>query len=222
MKPFTLFRKALCASVLLCASLLAPAGGLITPEAASVVHANPGKNAGARGKQLATLQSYLLTDAVTVGLDPGQDDDWKSDSIGAGLRVWADAINDSPFRLAPQGQKPMIVVKFVDSIDSGGDVQGQVEATRLLRWGSSVSYKIEGTLLVRKTTGRRDLRPDELTEVVAHELGHLLGLDDAGECVGLMGPFVPGHPRMKPSKEELNAVIEYRSELRDAIAKLGK
>ncbi|HVT13759.1 MAG TPA: hypothetical protein VHE55_15950 [Fimbriimonadaceae bacterium] len=215
-------RNALFASILLCASLLASAGGLITPEAANVVRFNPGKSAGARGKQLATLESYLLADTVTVGLDPNDDADWKADSIDAGMQVWANALADSPFRLSRPGEKPMIVVKFVDSIDSGGDVQGQVEATRMLHWGASVSYQINGTLLVRRTTGRRDLRPDELTEVVAHELGHLLGLDDARECVGLMGPFVSGHPRLKPSKEEVDAVVSYRKELRAAIAKLEK
>ncbi|HWA82358.1 MAG TPA: hypothetical protein VG820_02920 [Fimbriimonadaceae bacterium] len=222
MKFPTSLRKALVASLLLCASLLASADGLIAAEAANVVRFNPGRNAGARGKQLATLESYLLSNSVTVGLDPSDDADWKADSIDAGLRVWADALSDSPFRIAKPGQKPMIVVKFVDSIDSGGDVQGQVEATRTLHWGSSVSYQINGTLLVRRTTGRRDLRPDELTEVVAHELGHLLGLDDAQECVGLMGPFVSGRPRLKPSKEEVDAVVNYREELRSAIAKLDK
>jgi hypothetical protein len=193
---------------------------LISAEAANVIRMKPASTTGARGKQLATLHSYLLTDTVTVGLDPDDERDWKEDSISQGLKIWADAIDDSPFRLARRGEKPMIVVRFVDSIDRGGDVQGQVEATRMLHWGSTISYKIEGTLLVRSTTGRRDLDNDELSEVVAHELGHLLGLNDASDCVGLMGPFVPGRPRLKPSREEQRAVIDYRAQLREAIAKL--
>lgn len=222
MKPLSHFRKALTATALICAALLAPASGLISQEAANVIHASIGRSSGARGKQLATLQSYLLTNPVTVGLDPSEESDWKSDSIGRGIQIWSESISDSPFVLASSGQTPMIRVKFVNSIQSGGDVQGQVEATRMLHWGTSVSYKIEGTLLVRRTTGRRELREDELTEVIAHELGHLLGLDDAEECIGLMGPFVPGRPRMKPSHEEVNAVANYRVELRDAIAKLNR
>ncbi len=220
MKPLSPFRKALATSFFACAALLAPASGLISAEAANIIRVNPGKSAGARGKQLATLHSYLLTQSVTVGLDPSDNADWKAGSIQNGVQIWSDALPDSPFVMARQGQRPMIVVKFVNSIDSGGDVQGQVEATRFLHWGSSVSYKIEGTLLVRKSTGRRELREDELSEVVAHELGHLLGLDDADDCVGLMGPFVPGRARIKPSKAELNAVLDYREQLRDAIARL--
>lgn len=220
MKQLSPFRRAFTATALLCAALLAPASGLISAEAANVIRMKPASTTGARGKQLATLHSYLLTDTVTVGLDPDDERDWKEDSISQGLKIWADAIDDSPFRLARRGEKPMIVVRFVDSIDRGGDVQGQVEATRMLHWGSTISYKIEGTLLVRSTTGRRDLDNDELSEVVAHELGHLLGLNDASDCVGLMGPFVPGRPRLKPSREEQRAVIDYRAQLREAIAKL--
>jgi hypothetical protein len=222
MKQLSQLRKAFAATALLCAALFAPASGLISAEAANVIRMKPGNTSGARGKQLATLHSYLLTNAVTVGLDPSDERDERAGSIARGVRIWDDAIPDSPFVLARPGEKPMITVKFVKAIDRGGDVQGQVEATRMLHWGSSVSYKIEGTLLVRSVTGRRDLDDDELSEVIAHELGHLLGLDDAEECVGLMGPFVPGRPRMKPSKEEQNAVLEYRDQLRDAIAKLQK
>jgi len=221
MKSTTLSLRAVATSILLCAFLLTRADGLISSEAASVVRTNAGKSPGARGKQLATLQSYLLTQTVTVGLDPSEEADSKAICIERGVHIWNESLTDSPFALARPGQKPMIVVKFVNSIDPGGDVQGQVEATRLLHWGSSVSYKIEGVLLVRRTTGRRELREDEMTQVVAHELGHLLGLDDAEDCVGLMGPFVPGHPRLKPSREEVGAVVDYRLQLRDAIAKLS-
>jgi hypothetical protein len=224
MKPLSPFRKAVAAGILVCTALLAPASGLISEEAASVVHMNPGASAGARGKQLATLHSYLFTQSVTVGLDPNDSRDWKADTIARGIQVWSDCLTDNPFTLAASGTRPMIVVKFVDNINaqSGGDIQGQIEATRFLHWGTSVSYKIEGTLLVRRTTGRRDLRDDELTEVVAHELGHLLGLDDVDECIGLMGPFVPGRARMAPTKREVSAVVRYREQLRDAIAKLNR
>lgn len=222
MKQLPQIRKAFAATALLCAALFAPASGLISAEAANVIRMKPGNTSGARGKQLATLHSYLLTNAVTVGLDPSDYRDEKANSIDRGIDIWSSAIPDSPFVAARPGEKPMITVKFVRAIDKGGDVQGQVEATRMLHWGSSVSYKIEGTLLVRSTTGRRDLDEDELSEVVAHELGHLLGLDDANDCVGLMGPFVPGRPRLKPSKEEQAAVLQYRDQLRDAIARLTK
>lgn len=222
MKPLSPFRKALAATVLLCTSLLAPASDLISEEAASVVRFAIGRTRDARGKQLATLQSYLLSEQVTVGFDPRDTSDPRMESVRKGIQVWADALPDSPFVLARTGEKPMVVVRFVNSITGGGDIQGQIEATRYLRWGNRSSYKIEATMLVRQTTGRRNMRDDEITEVVAHELGHLLGLDDAEECLGLMGPFVPGRARLKPSREELDAVLDYRDQLRVAIAKLNE
>lgn len=221
MKLLSNFRKALAAVILLCAAIFVPASGLISDEASNVIRMQSPRTAGARGKQLATLRSYLLTDKVTVGLDPDEPSSWGTSSIARGIQVWADALADSPFVLAAPGEKPMVVVRFVDSIDGTGDIQGQVEATRMLHWGSSVGYKIEGVLQVCRSTGRRDLREDELTEVVAHELGHLIGLADVNECVGLMGPFVPGRPRLRPSREELDAVLGYRDQLRAAIARLN-
>jgi hypothetical protein len=220
MMPHTPFSKAVATTLLCCAFLVVQATGLINSEAAGVVRIDPGKSAGARGRQLATLQSYLLPEAVTVGLDPEDASDWKAASIERGLRVWSDALPDSPFVLAQPGQKPMIVIHFVDSINSDGDIQGQVETRRVLHWGTSVSYQIEGNVQVRKRAGRHELQEDELTEVIAHELGHVLGLDDAQGCVGLMGPFVPGHARLKPSTEEVGAVMTFRSQLRDAITRL--
>ncbi len=220
MKPPTLSLKALVAASLLCVSLAVSANDLISAEAASVIHSTVGRSGGAKGKQLATLQSYLLTDAVTVGLDPSDGPNWKTEGIDRAIKVWSNALSDSPFQLVARGKKPMVIVRFVDDIESDGDIQGQVEATRSLHWGSSVGYRIEATLLVRRTSGRHELDEDEITQVVSHELGHLLGLDDAEQCVGLMGPFVPGHPRLKPSKDEIGAVVEYRQQLRDAIAKL--
>ena len=216
-----MIRRGLVAAGLLCASLLAPANGLISPEAQNVVRGLPLSNSNPRGKQLATLQSYLLKDPVTVGVAPGESNEpWKKQAIANGISVWADAIPDSPFVLAKDGEKPMIVVRFVRGIGASGDVQGQVEATRYLRWGSNtVSYRIEATLQVKMTTGQRNLQDDEVTEVIAHELGHVLGLDDNPECVGLMGPFVPDHARPAPSREEIRAVMQYRDQLRDAIAK---
>ncbi len=219
MKPITPIRKALTTALFLCAALLAPASDLISAEAANVIRNLP--TDGGKGKRLAMLESYLLNSRVTVGLDPSDKSDGKVTGIARGIRIWEDALPDSPFVLARPGEKPMITVKFVNSIDSGGDVQGQIEATRYLRWGSTVSYKITGTMLVRVNTGRRPLREDEITEVVAHELGHVLGLDDAEDCVGLMGPFVPGRARLRPSDDELQAVVQYRDQLREAIARVN-
>ncbi|HTQ08540.1 MAG TPA: hypothetical protein VMI31_00570 [Fimbriimonadaceae bacterium] len=221
MKSYTPLLAGGLTAALLCISWTASAGGgVISAEAASVVHARPANSSDARGRQLATLESYLMADTVTVGLAPGDQTGWQANSIQRGIRIWADSIPDCPFTLVDPGQKPMIVVKFVNSIESGGDIQGQVEAIRSLRWGASVSYKISGTLLVRLNTGNHELKEDELSEVVAHELGHVLGLDDATDCVGLMGPFVPGRPRLAPSKGEVKAVEDYRAQLRQEIAKL--
>lgn len=221
MKPLSPFRKAIVAGAIVSLALLAPASGLISAEAENIIHLGPSRTAGERGKQLATLQSYLLSNPVTVGIEPGTSPGGQGNAIRDGLAVWSDALGDSPFVEAQPGTKPMVVIKFVRNIRGPGDIQGQVEATRYLKWGPVVGYRLEATMLVKETTGDRDLTNEELVEVVAHELGHLLGLDDANRCDGLMGPFVAGSPRTKPSRAEVDAVVAYRRQLRAAIDRLN-
>src|SRR5579862_3117374 len=104
MKPTTPFQKAVAAALLFCLPLSALADGLISAEASEVVHAAPAKTPSARGRQLATLESYLLADSVTVGLDPKQESCWQANSIKRGIKIWSDALSDSPFTLAQPGQ----------------------------------------------------------------------------------------------------------------------
>ena len=125
MKPITPYFKAVLAAAILVVCVIAQAAGgsgLISAEASEVVRANPGKSSDARGRQLAILQSYLFTQPVTVGLDPDAASDPQAESIVRGVKIWSDALPDCPFELAKAGEKPMIVVRFVDSIASGGDV----------------------------------------------------------------------------------------------------
>jgi hypothetical protein len=216
MMSLSRYRKALAATSLSLCAILSLAGGRLNSEAAGVLRLKDPTSS----KQLATLQSYLMTDKVTVGIIG---DDQHLAAVQRGLAVWDEAISDSPFVMAGPGEKPMISVRFVNTIssDDGGDTQGQIEATRYLHWGTNVSYKLEANLQVCHLAGRRELRDDEITEVVAHELGHILGLDDADDCSGLMGYFVPGRPRMKPTEDERKSVIRYRAQLREAISRVS-
>ena len=94
-----------------------------------------------------------------------------------------------------------------------------------LRWAE---HDLDGAIAsnerVRETIeGAAKVSDDDKRDVLLHywwDRAYLL-LDDAEDCVGLMGPFLPGSPRLKPSKQEVEAVIGYRQELRDAIAKLN-
>jgi hypothetical protein len=172
---------------------------------------------------LAKLEALLMVDPVTVGIDRtsacGSSNQYDKD-VARGLGIWHSALNDSPFVLAKDSSaRPTVLIKFVKSIDNqGGDLQGMIEAEHEFKWnGSQHTSKLVGTMYVVYRTGNRNLSHDEVSEVVAHELGHLLGLTDADTTTGLMGPFVAGAPRLAPSGSELDAVQQFRQQVRDEI-----
>jgi len=173
---------------------------------------------------LAKLESLLMVEPVTVGIDsdslPADCPSFR-DGVQKGLGIWHDALNDDPFVSAESVKKrPMVLIKFVKDMDAeGGDLQGMIEAEHEFKWSSSFhTSKLVSTMYVVYRTEGRNLSQLEVAEVVAHELGHLLGLTDAYAPKGLMGPFVAGAPRLAPSNVELEAVREFRQTVKDAIA----
>jgi hypothetical protein len=175
---------------------------------------------------LAKLESLLMDKSVTVGIDKSTLNNAPanfSKAVEHGINIWRDALPDSPYVLGDNTTKrPIVLVKFVKTIDNeGGDLQGMIEAEHEFRWtGSTHTNILNSTMYIVTKTEGRYLTENEVAEVTAHELGHLLGLTDASAPKGLMGPFVAGEPRLAPSSSELDAVNEFRQMVRDEIAKI--
>ena len=175
---------------------------------------------------LAKLESLLMTQSVTVGIDKSTlipTEPQFAKGVAHGIDIWRNALADSPYVAnAESAKRPMVLVKLVKSIDvEGGDLQGMIEAEHEFKWtGSSHTNTLVSTMYIVVKTDGRYLSESEVAEVTAHELGHLLGLTDANAPKGLMGPFVSGEPRLAPSTTELEAVNGFRQMVRDEIAKV--
>ncbi len=185
------------------------------------------RNAGQRDYQpaLAKLESLLMAEAVPIAIDEGSlpaDAKGYEGSVEKGIQIWRDALPDCPYRIAKVKERPAVLVKFVKQLDErGGDLQGMIRARHEFRWsGTDHTSTLTSTLYVVYKCDGRNLSHSEASEVVAHELGHLLGLTDAPDAVGLMGPFVAGQPRLQPSTAELQALKQFRGRVRDEIDKI--
>ncbi len=167
---------------------------------------------------LATLDSLLMSNGVTVSLESSSA---MESAVGRGLQVWNSVLGERIFRQYPAGDAAEVTVRFVRSLETRGEnVQGFVEASRSLSWTSdSHAYKLKATIYVRDNAEGRMLRPDEISSVVAHEAGHLLGLADVDRDDCLMGPMTLGRPQMGPTSAEIDAVAGYRGLVRRSYPK---
>ena len=175
---------------------------------------------------LAKLESLLMVDAVTIGIDTQslpKDAKGYSDSVEKGISIWCDALPDCPYRMVKDPKvHPAVLVKFVKTLDErGADLQGMIKAQHEFRWtGTKHTSTLNCTLYVVYRCEGRNLTHTEAAEVVGHELGHLLGLGDADVEDGLMGPFIQGKPRLRPSEAELEALVQLRQTVRAEIDKI--
>lgn len=174
--------------------------------------------AGDVRRGLAILDSLVMSDGVSVALE---EPSAMEPAVARGLETWNAALGERPFRLRPAGADADVTVRFVRSLaERGEDVQGFVEASRELSWSRSYhSYRLRATIYVCDNVEGRPLRAEEVTSVVAHEAGHLLGLADVAREDRLMGPMVVGYPQPGPAPEETDAVRAYRTLVRRSYPK---
>ncbi len=191
---------------------------LINHDAMATYHAAVSE--GNRVKAAAMIKGLLLG-TVTIGIDkstlPPKDFEFQ-DGIRNAVDIWNAQMDESPFRLVKGDQKPDILVRFVDRIDDADHAQGLIQAERHFFWkGSTATARTDGTVSIRSTSLGQLMSEDEVTRVMTHELGHLLGLDDDHDGTGAMSDFVPGPGIRTPSRQEVEDVLQFRSMLKDAL-----
>jgi hypothetical protein len=203
----------------MCAAFCAFAQASLSSDTINLL--NSARSEAERGeiaRAQAALGCLLMPHGLTIGMEaPGA----MSRAVSHAVQVWGERLEDCPFHFTTS-RNPELKVRFVDGIEGGGDVQGQVRLQRYVRWGSGgAAYHVRGTILICEQVEGRSLNSREVSAVVEHELGHVLGLDDAPEPGQLMGPFVPGEPVDGPTDDEVAKVSDLRSMVRKDLADMA-
>lgn len=167
----------------------------------------------------------LLIQQVSVAVDlptlPPKQKGYES-AVQEGMRRWNTALGDTVFVQAHDAATADIVVSFVDTVASGDDQQGGLSAQKRVAWNhGKVFASITGDLAIRNFAGDRAISLAEIEAVTAHELGHLLGLDDEHEGSGIMSDFVPDR-QYEISTDELNAVRLFRGKVEQALTVMNQ
>lgn len=178
--------------------------------------------AGERGRAVAWLRGILLLDGVKV---IAQDRRLEA-ACKSAIETWKREVSDSPFQTANSANT--LKVSFMSRRESRergnpAHVQGKLEVSRRLEYTkTSGNMIVEGVITVRPNADGKALTTNQLTQVVAHELGHLLGLDDMPGGEGLMGPFRVGKTVTSPTASEVYAVMRFRRLAWKALLALDK
>jgi hypothetical protein len=141
-----------------------------------------------------------------------------ANGIDRGFKLWQDALGeDFPFRLTYEARgKPPLTLNVVDRIDDDYHQMGEMLLTRRVSW-SKRSHKgeIDGYIKISKySRPGRVLTAEEITHIVAHELGHAFGLNDCDNVREIMGPVLLGRPFARLTEQEVRRVRQTREAVR--------
>ena len=169
----------------------------------------------------AGLSALGVHKKVSIGMDVDSISDGPVEAyrqaISRAIRSWNSWLGTSTFVWTRPETKPDIQIRFVDRITSShqGDLLGQLNIHReILTDGTGTDYFLSGEIQAIQFYKGRILSEVEMTEIVTHELGHLLGLEDHDKPEGIMGMYQSGNPRTVISYLELESLQIYRETIR--------
>ncbi len=144
---------------------------------------------------------------------PGYVSSEQMTALNEAARMWETALDDSiRFTMAAPGQG-QVSIRFSESVSYAG-VHSMARATwsrQLVSYGwDSYGSQTTASIEVRSRLNGLPCSLPVLRHALAHELGHVLGLDDSRTLGDIMGPQVNERIPAAPASEERAALLELR------------
>ena len=150
----------------------------------------------------------LLAHRLAVYIEPGEG----RETIASALKKWQSTLNDAvEFSIVERLADADITVLWRDDLTLAGQPIGGYATWR--RGVVEGRPQFSATIQVRTTQPNgRQMTMAQLFHVACHELGHILGLADAGKLGQIMGPLDLRSPVNGPSKDEIEQLMNLREE----------
>lgn len=136
-------------------------------------------------------------------------------ALAGAFRMWESALGQRVFEVT-EGSQSDLVIHFQPNVsDKGIEVCGHSQWTRGVlnpTNGPTVIFTADVQVRMYRPTGE-PLTFEQLRACAAHELGHVLGLDDCPDSSGLMGRMDFNHPALTIRPDEVEALVHARDEM---------
>ncbi|MBX3096390.1 MAG: hypothetical protein KF812_05965 [Fimbriimonadaceae bacterium] len=175
---------------------------------------------------LALLEGSLYTEGVRVAVEGDHAE--RRAIVSEAIAEWSRVLEgDNPVRLVSANEDYDLLVRYVTEMPTGGSAcssehdhsLGLIKLQKRYRWNRAVrEVTISGGIYVSLRPRGGALSRAEQLDVILHELGHLLGLDDRNQVGPLMGPLERGNPSGHPAADEVRSIVTFRRLVRDRIS----
>lgn len=132
------------------------------------------------------------------------------------MAMWQKGMADETlFLIVEDPRLADVRITMVDEIrrddhNSAGSIHWERTISGTDDIGYEMTYKADVQLAIHGPNGRK-LNNDQMVHAAAHELGHVLGLQDSSEVGNIMGALNLRKPVKKPSDIEILALNEVRA-----------
>lgn len=179
-------------------------------------------HSGEPHKALAMLELLLIPPNTEVHADysslPAEVRNTFKTGVERGFEMWREVLgNDFPFRLT-HNEKAKVKIKFMEKVIPEQDnCKGEIRSKRRIQWNKEVHYvEFMADLLVAKYSSKKYwMTSGEVAQIVAHELGHAMGLGHPKGIGMVMGPVILGDPVTQVQPTEAESLLVFRRIVRN-------
>lgn len=169
-------------------------------------------------ESIAYADSVLLLGSTNYSVQfdsSSKNDETKCrNAVGQAVSMWESAL-DHQVQFTESSQ-PNIQFRFEKEVKSANrEIGGHVQWSRSVAANSAGEFvpKLTATIWVRTSQpDGKPMKPEHLRHVIAHELGHILGLNDSKVVGEVMGPLDLRRPAKKLAINETQAITTIRNQ----------